>query len=183
MGAHEQTGVAGCFSLDEYDSGRHQEARDRPGATRRTTARGTCWSCGAQTGPVFLTYPRDRRRSTRSCSTARRRRRRCSISSRPTACSTSSGRFARGDATARRTRSAPCRRSTSPTATIAPRARRARAEQLGRDRRTRGEWDTFLAVAFPGQPGADPALQPGRQGPGGAYAGRRCLPRCASSSP
>ncbi len=42
------------------------------------------------------------------------------------------------------------RRCTSPTAIIAPPARRASRQQLRGDRRyANGEWDTFLAVAFP----------------------------------
>jgi uncharacterized protein (DUF1015 family) len=52
---HEQTGVAGCFSLDEYDSGvikKHERTRrdKEDDRTRHMIA------LGAQTGPVFLTY-------------------------------------------------------------------------------------------------------------------------------
>lgn len=55
MGAHQQVGVAGCFSLDEYDSGdirKHEHTRrdKEDDRTRHTLA------LGAQTGPVFLTY-------------------------------------------------------------------------------------------------------------------------------
>ncbi len=54
-GAHEQTGLAGCFSLDEYDSGvikKHERTRrdKEDDRTRHMIA------LGAQTGPVFLTY-------------------------------------------------------------------------------------------------------------------------------
>jgi uncharacterized protein (DUF1015 family) len=52
---HEQTGVAGCFGLDEYDSGvikKHERTRrdKEDDRTRHMIA------LGAQTGPVFLTY-------------------------------------------------------------------------------------------------------------------------------
>lgn len=55
MGSHEQTGLAACYSLDEYDRDlvkKHERTRldkenDR---TRHMIA------LGAQTGPVFLTY-------------------------------------------------------------------------------------------------------------------------------
>jgi len=55
MGAHEQTGLAGCFSLDEYDRDvikKHERTRrdKEDDRTRHMLA------LGAQTGPVFLTY-------------------------------------------------------------------------------------------------------------------------------
>ena len=55
MGAHEQTGLAGCFSLDEYDRDvikKHERTRrdKEDDRTRHMMA------LGAQTGPVFLTY-------------------------------------------------------------------------------------------------------------------------------
>ena len=55
MGEHEQTGVAGCFSLDEYDRDvikKHERTRrdKEDDRTRHMLA------IGAQTGPVFLTY-------------------------------------------------------------------------------------------------------------------------------
>jgi uncharacterized protein (DUF1015 family) len=55
MGQHEQTGVAGCFSLDEYDRDvikKHERTRrdKEDDRTRHMLA------VGAQTGPVFLTY-------------------------------------------------------------------------------------------------------------------------------
>jgi uncharacterized protein (DUF1015 family) len=54
-GVHEQTGLAGCWSLDEYDSGvikKHERTRrdKEDDRTRHMIA------LGAQTGPVFLTY-------------------------------------------------------------------------------------------------------------------------------
>ena len=58
MGSHRQTGVAACFSLDEYDDGRIlKHERTRPDKeddrTRHIVA------LRAQTGPVFLTYRAD----------------------------------------------------------------------------------------------------------------------------
>ncbi len=55
MGAHEQMGLAGCFSLDEYDRDiikKHERTRrdKEDDRTRHMLA------LGAQTGPVFLTY-------------------------------------------------------------------------------------------------------------------------------
>src|SRR4029078_12930412 len=55
MGSHEQTGVAGCFSLDDYDRDvikKHERTR-RDKEDDRTRHMLTL---GAQTGPVFLTY-------------------------------------------------------------------------------------------------------------------------------
>src|SRR4051812_30032287 len=55
MGGHEQLGVAGCFSIDEYDRNiikKHERTRrdKEDDRTRHMMA------LGAQTGPVFLTY-------------------------------------------------------------------------------------------------------------------------------
>jgi uncharacterized protein (DUF1015 family) len=55
MGDHEQTGVAACYSLDEYDRDiikKHERTRrdKEDDRTRHMIA------LGAQTGPVFLTY-------------------------------------------------------------------------------------------------------------------------------
>jgi uncharacterized protein (DUF1015 family) len=55
MGGHAQTGLAACFSIDEYDSGiirKHERTRrdKEDDRTRHMLA------LGAQTGPVFLTY-------------------------------------------------------------------------------------------------------------------------------
>jgi uncharacterized protein (DUF1015 family) len=55
MGAHTQTGIAACFSLDEYDTDRikkHEKTRPdkEDDRTRHMLA------ISAQTGPVFLTY-------------------------------------------------------------------------------------------------------------------------------
>jgi uncharacterized protein (DUF1015 family) len=55
MGSHEQTGLAGCFSIDEYERGvikKHEYTRadKEDDRTRHMIA------LQAQTGPVFLTY-------------------------------------------------------------------------------------------------------------------------------
>src|SRR3989440_3416689 len=55
MGSHTQTGLAACFSLDEYDRDvikKHERTRrdKEDDRTRHMVA------LGAQTGPVFLTY-------------------------------------------------------------------------------------------------------------------------------
>jgi uncharacterized protein (DUF1015 family) len=56
MGTHQQTGVAGCYSLDEYEGGtivRHERTRkDKEDDRTRHLL-----ELSAQTGPVFLTYP------------------------------------------------------------------------------------------------------------------------------
>ena len=55
-GSHTQTGLAGCFSLDEYDRGlvrRHERTR----ADKEDDRTRHMLTLGAQTGIVFLTYP------------------------------------------------------------------------------------------------------------------------------
>ena len=56
MGAHEQCGVAGCFSVDEYERDvilKHERTRkDKEDDRTRHIL-----ELRAQTGPVFLTYP------------------------------------------------------------------------------------------------------------------------------
>ena len=56
MGEHTQTGIAACFSIDEYDRDvirKHEKTRPdkEDDRTRHMLA------IGAQTGPVFLAYP------------------------------------------------------------------------------------------------------------------------------
>jgi uncharacterized protein (DUF1015 family) len=58
MGSHEQVGIAGCFSVDEYEQDvvrKHERTRKdkEDDRTRHLLA------LRAQTGPVFLTYPAD----------------------------------------------------------------------------------------------------------------------------
>lgn len=56
MGSHEQIGIAGCFSVDEYEQDvirKHERTRkDKEDDRTRHLL-----TLGAQTGPVFLTYP------------------------------------------------------------------------------------------------------------------------------
>jgi uncharacterized protein (DUF1015 family) len=55
LGAHVQTGVAGCFGLDDYDSGvikKHEHTRPEKEDDRTRHL----IELRAQTGPVFLTY-------------------------------------------------------------------------------------------------------------------------------
>lgn len=55
MGDHVQIGVAGCFSLDEYDAGRikkHEKTR----ADKEDDRTRHLLALAAQTGPVLLTY-------------------------------------------------------------------------------------------------------------------------------
>ena len=88
MGAHEQTGLAGCFSVDEYDRGlikKHERTRkDKEDDRTRHIV-----ELRAQTGVVFLTY----RASTAVDAVAARvtSGRRCTTSSRRTASRTRCG--------------------------------------------------------------------------------------------
>jgi uncharacterized protein (DUF1015 family) len=60
MGEHTQTGVAACFSVDEYDEGLiRKHERTRPDKEDDRTRH--ILTLRAQTGPVFLTYRADRR--------------------------------------------------------------------------------------------------------------------------
>ena len=55
MGFHEQTGIAGCFSLDEYERGlikKHERTRKEKEDDRTRHVS----ELSAQTGPVFLAY-------------------------------------------------------------------------------------------------------------------------------
>ena len=126
-GDHDQTGLAGCFSIDEYDRGRHQEAR--ADATRQGRRSDAAHARAARADrPVFLTYRASRRRSidrrrAGSCTASRssistRRRRRATHAL---------ARDRRAIATRWWRRSAAFRRSTSPTVITARRAPRGRA--------------------------------------------------------
>jgi uncharacterized protein (DUF1015 family) len=60
MGEHTQTGVAACFSVDEYDRDLiRKHERTRPDKENDRTRH--LLELQAQTGPVFLTYRADRR--------------------------------------------------------------------------------------------------------------------------
>ena len=72
MGSHEQTGLAGCFSVDEYERDmikKHERTRrdKEDDRTRHIVA------LRAQTGVVFLTY-RALGRRRRGCAACNRRR-------------------------------------------------------------------------------------------------------------
>jgi uncharacterized protein (DUF1015 family) len=55
MGAHEQTGLAGCFSLEEYDDGRIKK-HERTRKEKEDDRTRHLLELRAQTGIVFLTY-------------------------------------------------------------------------------------------------------------------------------
>ena len=168
MGSHVQTGLAACFSLDEYDRDiikKHERTRrdKEDDRTRHMLA------LGAQTGPVFLTYrasaevDRDRRDGDAGRAALRLHR------ARRRAAHAVAGRRRRSRRAGRRVRRA-SRRSTSPTAIIARRAPRARAPRCA----TRGTAGTSLGDGadasthagggVPARPGADPAVQPRGEG-------------------
>ena len=54
-GAHEQTGLAGCYSVDEYDRGVIKQ-HERTRADKEDDRTRHMLALGAQTGIVFLTY-------------------------------------------------------------------------------------------------------------------------------
>jgi uncharacterized protein (DUF1015 family) len=145
MGQHEQTGVAGCFSLDEYDAGvikKHERTRrdKEDDRTRHMLA------ISAQTGPVFLTY--------RAANDVSDTVRRTATSEALLDFVASDGvqhtvwRVPRDDQAALATAFA-----AVPALYIADGHHRAasaaRARQQLRATRGTGEWDTFLGVAFP----------------------------------
>ena len=51
-GSHEQTGLAGCYSVDEYDRGVIKQ-HERREPTRRMTELATCWLLGLRPGSCF----------------------------------------------------------------------------------------------------------------------------------
>ncbi len=147
MGEHVQSGVAACFSIDEYDRDlikKHEKTRPdkEDDRTRHMLA------IGAQTGPVFLTY--------RAIEAALDAVVRSVEAATPlfdfTApdgvrhVSSGGARAPRSQAIVDGVRRGSTR-STSPTATIARRARRGRAQALAA--KGAGEHDRVLAVAFP----------------------------------
>ena len=144
MGQHEQTGVAGCFSLDEYDTDvikKHERTRrdKEDDRTRHMLA------ISAQTGPVFLTY-----RATSGVSDIVRR----------TVTSDALFDFVASDSVQhtvwRISQDDQAELTTAfaavPALYIADGHHRAasaaRARQQLRATRGAGEWDTFLGVAF-----------------------------------
>ena len=147
MGEVTQTGVAACFSLDEYDRDvikKHERTRQdkEDDRTRHLVA------LRAQTGPVFLIHE-EAAAIDRIVAQVANARPLCTISPRRTACHTRSGAWMRRSRRRSSRRLALCRACISPMAIIVRRARRARDSSCAVTRATPGEWDTFLAVAFP----------------------------------
>ncbi len=147
MGAHVQTGIAGCYSLDEYDRDvirKHERTRPdkEDDRTRHVLA------LRAQTGPVFLTH-----RASRAIDT---------IADRTAALAPLFDFTAPDDVrhtvwrvTARDEQPLVDAVGAVPALYIADGHHRAASaararRQIGREHGgAAGEWDTFLAVAFP----------------------------------
>ncbi len=154
MHSHIQTGVAGCFSLDEYDAGRikrHEKTR----ADKEDDRTRHLMALGAQTGPVLLTF---RRRIDVSAAIER------ATQSAPLFdfAAVDGVQHTVWQASAAVERDLVAAFGHVPTlyiadghhrAASASRARRthhdAAADGLTRTARQRSEWDTLLAVAFP----------------------------------
>jgi uncharacterized protein (DUF1015 family) len=147
MGAHEQTGVAACFSVDEYDRDvikKHE--RTRPDKEDDRTRH--ILEIRAQTGPVFLTYKASALIDSVVARTA---------TSKPPLFD-----FAAVDGVQHTIWRVEVRDEHDlvtafdrvPALYIADGHHRAASaararQQLRRSAGTAGEWDTFLAVAFP----------------------------------
>ena len=126
MGEHEQTGIAACFSLDEYDRDvikKHERTRrdKEDDRTRHMLA------LGAQTGSGVPDLSRARRLSTQIATRVDRRRAALRLHAPDGVRHTLWRAGARRSRRARRRVRAESRRCTSPTAITAPRAPRARA--------------------------------------------------------
>jgi uncharacterized protein (DUF1015 family) len=147
MGAHEQTGVAACYSVDEYDRDiikKHERTR-RDKEDDRTRH---ILELRAQTGPVFLTY----KASSRIDAVVTR-----TIASKPplfdfTAADDVQHTIWRVDVRDEHDLIASFEKI--PALYIADGHHRAASaararQQLRGSANTTGEWDTFLAVAFP----------------------------------
>jgi uncharacterized protein (DUF1015 family) len=145
MGQHEQTGVAGCFSLDEYEANiikKHERTR----ADKEDDRTRHMLAIGAQTGPVFLTY-----RATAEAADVVRR----------TVTTTTLFDFVASDDVRHVVWKVPAvdRDAFAKALVSVPAlyiadghhraASAARARQQLRAARGAGEWDTFLGVAFP----------------------------------
>ena len=147
MGAHVQTGVAGCFSVDEYERDvikKHERTR-RDKEDDRTRH---ILELRAQTGPVFLTYP-----ESRAVDAGVQR----TVATKPPMYD-----FTAADGVqhtvwrveARDEHDLIAAFDAVPSLYIADGHHRAASaararQQLRGTARTPGEWDTFLAVAFP----------------------------------
>ena len=170
--AHVQTGIAGCFSVDEYDADvikKHERTRkDKEDDRTRHII-----ELRAQTGPVFLILSGRSGRG-RRCAARRPRRARYSISLPSTACSTRSGRSDAADTPRSCRRSRRCRRSTSPTAITALPAPRARDSSCA-VRGGAGRVGHVPRGGISGRSDACAALQPSREGSGRSHAGHASL--------
>ena len=147
MGEVTQTGVAACFSLDEYDRDVDQETRaDAAGQGGRPHA---APGCPARADRASVSDSRRGRRDRSRRGAGRERERRSTTSPRRRRVSTRSGAWMRRRAGAHRRPLAVCRAlyiaDGHHRAASAARAR----QQLRGHASTPGEWDTFLAVAFP----------------------------------
>jgi len=145
MGAHVQTGVAACFSIDEYDRGvikKHERTRqDKEDDRTRHML-----ELRAQTGPVFLTYPVSAAID--------------DVVGRVTMCSTLTD-FVAADAIQHTLWRVPAESTAALVDAFANvralyiadghhrAASAARVRDKLRARTGPGEWDTFMAVAFP----------------------------------
>jgi uncharacterized protein (DUF1015 family) len=147
MGGHVQTGVAGCYSLDEYDAGtvkKHERTR-RDKEDDRTRH---ILELRAQTGPVFLVY-RDSPAVVEQVSQI--------VAGPDLLCDFTADDGVRHSVWRAdgRAQSALVRAFAAiPSLYIADGHHRAASAARTRDAlagpdRTPGEWDTFLAVAFP----------------------------------
>ena len=180
MGNHVQTGIAAAFSIDEYDRDvikKHE--RTRPDKEDDRTRH--MLELRAQTGPVFLTY-RASREVDAVGRRGRRRRRRCSISRRPTACSTRSG-----GSTAADVPDLVAAFDAIPALYIADGHHRAasaaRARQQLAARRAPGDWTRVLAVAFPDNQMQVLPYNRVVKDLGGVHAADSAGASCANSSP
>ena len=174
MGSHEQTGIAGCFSVDEYENDiikKHERTRrDKEDDRTRHIV-----ELRAQTGVVFLTYRAVSATSTRwqrghgrraALRLHRRRRRPPHHLARRAASDVGAGGGVRGDSRALHRGRPPSRRQCRARARGAAEApvarRRGRGRHVHRGRVSR-------------QPDADPSVQPHREGSGRAQSPEQFL--------
>ena len=166
MGTHEQTGLAACYSVDEYDAGlvkKHEKTRrdKEDDRTRHIT------ELRAQTGPVFLTYQASAAvdavaakvaKTAAALRLCRARRRRAHDLEGDGRRPDGRRRRVRRAAGALHRRRAPSRGERGASAQVA-------GARSGQGRRRRG--GLVPGGGVPGQPDAGAAVQPDREGPGG----------------
>ena len=177
-GPHTQTGIAGCSSLDEYDSDviRKHERTRKDKEDDRTRHMMTL---AAQTGPVFMTY-RDLGALDALVSQASREAPLFDFSA-PDGVAHTIWRLS-PEATERADEALSSRAALLHRRRPPPRGERqpARATQLREanpDHTGAEDYNFFLTVRLPGRAAQDPAVQPGRQRPGRPVA--RGVPRGA----